>query len=213
TYEFAMSAHPQEDGTTEFRWYTVHENQTYWHAGIHTDTTAQKTEFNGFAFSYRPEVEGITQINLTGVTVETGDPIDIPEAPFTAFYVEDWGAIGTRLGVTGWTLENDSTTLVGDATISGDVTSTNWTAIRGGFGNSVRATDTEAIIVTGEIELVGGTAAQWNALRWGLFQHEDAGTLHYQYTDSAQWGYTQYPGTDSSAFVSNEAQAYGYLIT
>src|SRR5690606_7583431 len=99
---------------------------------------------------------------------------------FTAFYVEDWGAIGTRLDVTGWTLDNDSTTLVGDATISGDVTSTNWTAIRGGFGDPIMATPTEAVIVSGQIELVGGNAAHWNAIRWGLFNHEDEGVLNYQ---------------------------------
>src|SRR5690606_19642999 len=83
----------------------------------------------------------------------------------------------------------------------------------GGFGDPIMATPTEAVIVSGQIELVGGNAAHWNAIRWGLFNHEDEGVLNYQYTDSARWGYTQYPGTDSSAFVSNEAQAYGYLIT
>ncbi|HEX7071642.1 MAG TPA: T9SS type A sorting domain-containing protein [Rhodothermales bacterium] len=212
TYNFALSAHPLGDGTTEFRWYIVHEDQLYWHAGIHTDTTAAKTDFNGFLFAFRPEVEGVSEIDLTGVTVETGAPIEIPDPPFTAFYVQDWGAIGTRLAATGWRLTNDANTLVGDATLTGDVTSAQWTAIRGGFGNAVNATPDTAVIVTGQLE-INGEAAHWSAFRWGIFNQLDAGTLNYQYTDSARWGYTVNPGTDSAAFVSNESQSHGYLIS
>ena len=214
TYDFAMSVQPLADGSTEVRWYIFNEDgQSYWHAGTHIDTTAQKSEFNGFAFSYRPEVEGITGINLYAVQIDRGDPIDIPEAPFSAFYLDEWGALGTRLEATGWTLDNDSTTLVGDAYLSGDGMSSNWTAIRSGFGGTQSATLDEALIVSGQFEIIGGEVGEWNPFRWGLFNHPDVDELMNQYTDSALWGNTVNPGTDSAAFVSNEANALGYLVT
>ncbi|MGD8415130.1 MAG: T9SS type A sorting domain-containing protein, partial [Candidatus Latescibacterota bacterium] len=212
-YEFAMSVQPNVDGTTEVRWYIVSDDGvSYWHGGVHTDTTAQKTDFNGIAFSFRPEVEGVTGINLYAVQIDRGAPIELPERPFSSFYVDAWGAIGNRLDATGWTLDNDSTTLVGDAYLSGEGTSSNWTAIRGGFGDTQFATEDEALIVTGQFEILGADVDEWNPFRWGLYEHQDIGTLNNQYTDSAAWGYTENEGTDSAAFVSNESMAYGYLV-
>ena len=214
TYEFEMSAQPLADGTTEFRWYIMSDDgESYLHSGVHIDTVSQKTEFNGFVFSMQNGVETVTELNLYAVEVDRGAPIEIPEPIFSSFYVSDWGAIGTRLPGSGWTLDNDSTTLVGDAYISGDAAPGNWTAVRGGFGElPVKATLEEAVIISGEFE-INGDLDGWNPLRFGMFNHTDIGTLHNQYTDSAQWGYMQYEGTDSAAFVSNEASAYGYLIT
>ncbi len=215
-YEFEMSVQPLADGTTEFRWYLMHEDgESYLHSGIHIDTTAQKTEFNGFVFSHQAGDDAdVTEFNLYEVEVDRGAPIEIPDPIFSSFYIDEWGAIGTRLASSGWSLDNDTTTLVGDAYLSGPgSTSSNWSAIRGGFGPlPVTATLEEAVIVRGEME-INGTLANWGPMRFGIYNHTDIGTLNNQYTDSAQWGYTQYEGTDSAAFVSNESSAFGYLIT
>ena len=215
TYEFEMSVQPMADGTTEFRWYIMHEDgESYLQGGVHTDTTAQVTSFNGFAFSHQGGDEAeVTEFNLYAVQVDRGAPIEIPEPIFSSFYIDEWGASGTRLAGSGWTLDNDSTTLVGDAYLSGPgSTSASWTAIRGGFGSlPVTATLDEAVIVSGEFE-INGDLTGWNPLRFGIYNFIDGGTLHNQYTDSAIWGYTQYEGTDSAAFVSSES-TNGYLIT
>ncbi len=213
-YDFEISVQPLADGTTELNWFILSDDDvSYWHAGTHVDTTAQKTDFNGFTFSMQNGIEGITGINLYGVQVELGDPVTIPEKPFSSFYVDAWGGIGGRLAGSGWTIDNDSTTLVGDALLSGDAAPGNWTAVRGGFGESVSATLEEALIVSGELEIVGGDIDAWNPFRFGLFQHNDIGSLTNQYLPDAQWGYEENAGTDSAAFVSNEADAHGYLFT
>lgn len=216
-YEFELSVQPLADGTTEFRWYILHEDgESYLQSGVHIDTTAQKTEFNGFVFSHEGNDgnELVTEVNLYEVEVDRGAPIEIPEPIFSSFYVDQWGAIGTRLAGSGWTLDNDTTTLVGDAYLSGPgTTSSNWSAIRGGFGDlPVKATLEEALIVRGIIE-IDGSLEGWGPIRMGVYNHTDIGTLHNQFTDSAAWGYMQYEGTDSAAFNSNESSAYGYLIT
>lgn len=216
-YDFEISARPLADGTTEVSWYMFKTDESYWMGGTFIDTTAQKTDFNSIVFGINGgngiAETGITGLNVSNVEITTGDMITIPEAPFSKFFIDQWGDIGGRLLGSGWTLDNDSTTLVGDAYLSGDEAPSNWTAIRGGFGQTISATMEEALIVRGEFEIIGGHVNVWSPFRLGVFNHTDIGTLHHQYTDSAQWGYTEYAGTDSAAFVSNESSAHGYLLT
>ena len=157
-------------------------------------------------------VETVSAIDLYAVQVDKGAPIEVPEPIFSSFYVEDWGDIGNRLLGGGWSINNDSTTLVGDVSISGAEAPGNWTAVRGGFGGTFSADENEALIVRGEIE-INGDLDMWNPLRFGMYNHTDIGELNHQYTDSAQWGYIEYAGTDSAYFKSNEAGAYGFLVT
>ena len=225
TYEFAMSIQPMADNTAEIRWYIIDEDgENYLHSGTHidtwmyagTDSSTFKPTYNGFVFSHEGNDGNneLTNVDVLAVQVDLGDPIEIPEPIFSAFYISDWGAIGTRLASSGWTLDNDTTTFDGDAVLTGPGgTNSNWTAIRGGFGElPVTATVDEALIVRGEIE-IDGEFTGWNPIRMGVFNHTDIGSLSNALTDSAIWGYTQYAGTDSATFVSNEQSAYGYLIS
>jgi hypothetical protein len=118
-------------------------------------------------------------------------PFDQPELPLL---VEDWGFLGGR--VAGW---NISVGDPGDVSISGDQPLTSgWSAIRGGFPFLI-ATDGEAFKVSGKINFVGQGPHIWNAMRYGVFRHDDVGELEHADTDSARWS-------------GSEGSAYGYLL-
>lgn len=216
-YDFALSVRDRGDGTYEFRYSLTSEDGTsYWYADEAIDTTQASLTFNGVAFGLNNnQASSITSFTVSDVTVGLGQPIEIPEKPFSSFYVDQWGDLGGNLAGSGWTIKNDASTLVGDAVISGSgpVASGRWAVVVGGFGETVSATMDEALIVRGQFEIVGDDLTNWSPIRFGLFEFRDLGELHYQYTDSARWGYTRYAGTDSAAWVSNENQAYGYLFT
>lgn len=210
-YNFAFSVQPRSDGTNEVRWSLVHVNNTYWFAGTAIDTQQVTTKFNAVVFGIINNVTGgITGLKASQVTVTKGAPITIPEAPFSAFWVEDWGAINRA----GWPILNNADFLVGDGSMggTGNPPSGAWATLRGGFGANVRATQDQAVIVTGQLEFVGGGPTSWSALRFGLFNHPSAGTLHDKNTPTARWGTIQYANTDSARFVANET-GFGYMFS
>jgi hypothetical protein len=205
-YDFAISVRPISAGVNELKYYMVKQHAagtqtTYWLAGTDIDSSGIGSSFNGIAFGLNPgngaETSNIRGLSLSDVTVELTDPIDIPDAPFTSFYVSQWGSLGGRTG--GWRVEpgefDGNVSIVGDAAPAGS-----WATIRGGFGEDVSATDTKAITITGVIEFIGAGPETWSALRYGLFRHDSAGTLVGANTDTAKWD-------------GRENYAYGYLIT
>ena len=198
-YDFAISVQPLGDGTNEIRWYMFSEDkQSYWFGGTTIDTAQTTTQFNGICFGIGDDLPAeLTEFKVMAVHVDRGAPIEVPEAPFSPFYVANWGAIGRF----GWSVFNDSTTLVGDASMGGEGTPEgNWGTIRGGFNGDVVATQTKAIRVTGQLELVGDGLTSWSPLRYGLFYHDSSGVLEYQYTDSARWD-------------GSESYAHGYMFS
>ncbi|MBN2355596.1 T9SS type A sorting domain-containing protein, partial [candidate division KSB1 bacterium] len=182
-YNWAISVQPLGDGTNEVRWYMVEQNNKYWFGGTVIDTAGVTNKINGVCFGFNKDLEA-TQVNLYAVMVDLGDPIEIPEAPWEPFYVTQWGK--TSLG-TAWPVLNDSTYLDGDASIGDGAIPTNWSTIRGGFEDPVQATTKKAVIVSGQLEFVGGgCASAYTHLRYAL-TFQDSATLKYQYTDSAMW--------------------------
>ncbi|MDZ7723833.1 MAG: hypothetical protein U5R06_13755 [candidate division KSB1 bacterium] len=190
-YDWAISVQPLGDGTNEIRWYMMHEDETYWFGGTTIDTAQVATKFNGVAFGIGDDLPPeLTEFKLMDVTYRLGDPIKVPEAPFSSFYVADWGAAGYE----GWPILNDSTTLDGNAGMGADGPPDGWASLRGSFGTDVKATTEEAIIVEGKIEWVGGDCGDsYIPIRYALTFQADSlmnpaeGTLENQYTDSARW--------------------------
>ncbi|MBN1153844.1 T9SS type A sorting domain-containing protein, partial [candidate division KSB1 bacterium] len=152
---------------------------------------------NGILFGFNKDIEA-TQANLYEVMVDIGDPIDVPEAPWEAYYVTEWGFSGGKLG--GWDLTYGD--FDGDVNIGGTAAPAGWVAVRGGIEPYVlSAEEDRALVVTGKIELVGGGFEDLASLRYGLFYSDSAGSV------------VQDPALDS-AWVWNgtDEDHYGYLF-
>ncbi|MBN1398588.1 MAG: carbohydrate binding domain-containing protein, partial [Bacteroidetes bacterium] len=106
TYNFAISVKSVDDTTNEVRWYLIKTDNSYWYGGTITDVATTK-QFNGIIFGFNNDLEA-TQVNLKSVKAELGDAIDVPTAPWQAFYVDAWGK--TAQGKA-WPILNDSTYL------------------------------------------------------------------------------------------------------
>ena len=183
TYNWAMSVQPLGDGSNEVRWYMIEQNNKYWFGGTVIDTSMVTTKFNGVCFGFNNDLEA-TQVNLKLVKAELGAPIEVPAAPWQAFYVNQWGK--TNRG-TAWPVLNDSTYLDGDASLGNGAPPTGWSTIRGGFPDVVQATTEKAIIVTGQLEFVGGGCDNaYTHLRYAL-TYQDSIALTGQYADTARW--------------------------
>lgn len=188
-YNWAISVRPLGDGTNEIRWYLVEQNNKYWFGGIAIDTAEVTTKFNGICFGFNKDLLA-TQVNLMEVKVDLGKPIEIPEAPWEAYYVSNWGFSGGHLG--GWSLTMGE--FEGDVTIGGTAAPTGWSALRGSLEPYVLTAEKDrALIVTGKIELVGGGFQDLGSLRFGLFYSDSAGTLKQDPNLDSNWVWT---GTD-----------------
>ncbi len=181
-YNWAISVHQLPDGSNEVRWYMVAQDNKYWFGGTTIDTSAASAKFNGVIFGFNKDQEA-TQVNFYMVEVDRGAPITVPEEPWEPFYVNQWGK---NSNAPAWPIMNDSTYLDGDAGIGNGAKPTGWSSIRGGF-DAVELRPGKALIVTGQMELVGGGGgAGYTHLRYSL-TYQDSTTLQYQYTDSAKW--------------------------
>ncbi|MDZ7288765.1 MAG: T9SS type A sorting domain-containing protein [candidate division KSB1 bacterium] len=193
-YNWAISVRPLGDGSNEIRWYLVEKDKKYWFGGIAIDTAEVSTKFNGICFGFNNDTKA-TRVNLYAVKVDLGKPIDIPEAPWEAYYVETWGFIGGRIG--GWKFTPGD--FAGNVTISGNAPPTSWSAIRGGFFEPIKPTGDKALVITGQMEFVGGGFEAWSSLRFGVFYSDSAGTVITTPVDSTRWSGT-------------ENHHYGYLF-
>ena len=181
---------------------------TYYFGGSFIDTSSIAPTFNGVCFAVHaggsgenPDLRGV---KLTDVRVDTGTPFTLPEAPWSAYYVDQWGFLGGRQG--NWYFVPDSEGVIGNAGISVDATSSvEWAAIRGGFVEPVTATTDKALIVTGNIEFVGAGIDTWSGLRYGLFMHDSAGTVILD-TSTATL-------PDSTRWSGSESYSHGYMFT
>ncbi|MDM7925434.1 MAG: T9SS type A sorting domain-containing protein [bacterium] len=181
-YNWAISVQPLAGGGNEIRWYMVKDDNKYWYGGTVVDTSAVTAKFNAISFGFNSD-QNATQVNFNEVQVALGEPITVPEAPWEPFYVNQWGKNGNA---TAWPILNDATFLDGDAGIGNGAKPTGWSSIRGGF-DAVELRPGKALIVTGQMELVGGGGgAGYTHLRYAL-TYIDSTTLQYQYTDSAKW--------------------------
>ncbi len=214
TYDFAISVISIDDTTNEVKWYMIEENNKYWYGGTVIDTSVTK-KFNSILFGIN-DVD-FTEFNIIGASAELGDPIEIPEAPWESYYVDQWGLSGEYNSI--WPILNDSTTLVGDATIAGEYVS-GWKGLQGGFGQDVEISTEKAIIVEGKIKFVGASAeAAYTPLRYALTYQDSNSTLVNALTDSATWshtgnhfGYGFHPRTGAGT-MSNGAGGSGTVWT
>jgi len=206
TYNFAISVQPKADGTKELRFYIVKEDNSYWWGGTLIDTTTIAPTFNGVCFSLNSS-NPITGMYLEDVQVDMGDPIVVPEAPWQAYYVENWGFIGAKTG--GWKLTPGD--VIGNATISGNRKSYGWSAVRGAFIDPVDLTTKKALIVTGKMELIGGGFEGWSSLRIGLTYNPNPGKLN-QTENGYEWSGSE-AGNTGYLFIphsgKNDLTAWG----
>ncbi|MBU1115203.1 MAG: T9SS type A sorting domain-containing protein, partial [Bacteroidetes bacterium] len=183
-YDFAISVRSVDDTTNEVKWYMIAKDNSYWFGGTVIDKSTTK-KFNSVIFGIN-EVE-YTAFNVIAMKVDLGDPIIVPEAPWQSYYIDQWGLSAEYNTL--WPILNDTNTLVGDASMGGDVVS-GWKGLQGGFGQDVSITTEKAVIVKGQIEFVGADAGDaYTVLRYALTYQDSNSTLQNALTDSATWSH------------------------
>ncbi len=217
TYDFAFSFHPLSDGTKRVNFYLIKEGTptAYWYGGsyvVQDSGSMMSTDTLNAVCIGLEKLSNMTSMAVSDVHVSLGSDITIPPAPFQAFYLDQWGMFG-RTG--GWHFVVDPDTIIGNAGIAGTTGPTgNWATIRGGFTIPVTATQSKAIIVSGDITFVGNGPVTWSGIRYGLFNILDStSSVQYVYSDSANWGTIANKGTDSVKFVAGSENARGYMFT
>jgi hypothetical protein len=210
TYNWAISVQQINDTTDEIRWYieAVHaagEQASYWFGGIAQDTTLTN-KLNGVAF-WLKDGEA-TQFNVIDAYIDLGNPIEIPPKPWQKFYIpaELWGFY-SRTG--GWQMSQPD--VDGNTSISGSAAVTDWASVRGGFGRTINFSDLPpdtALVVTGDLEFVGGGFDGWSGLRFGLFYSDSAGVVDstangpmWSGTEAYSSGYLFCPNSGTNANV------------
>jgi hypothetical protein len=205
-YNWAISVTALASGSNEVRFYIEKQHaagqaSTYWTGGTGIDATPVTRKFNFISFWTNNDIDAsVTGMNFTGVTVQKGNPITVTTPPWAAFYVDNWGASRG----TAWKIKNDSTYLVGDAMMSG-ASKPAGASLSGGFGEAIPVAVGEAIIVTGQLEYVGGGAGPaYTGLRYAL-TFQDSLKLNNKNRDSALWV--------TSAPSGATKGSYGYEFT
>jgi hypothetical protein len=166
----------------------VKTDNKYWFAGS-VKAPALTKKFNGVAFWFRDGA--VTQFNILDAQVDLADPIEIPEAPFEAYYTDAWGFSGGQMG--GWSFNAGDVT--GNGGMGGNAPNTGLAALRTGFESlTPRAGAGNALLITGSIEFVGGGFEAANSFRFGIFQGDSAGSVITDATpdngDSTRWSGT-----------------------
>lgn len=132
TYNFGISVKMINDTTSEVKWYLVEENNKYWFGGSQI-VKAKTDKFNGISFGVNNDSHA-KQFNLMEVKAQLGDHVVVPEAPWEAYYVDQWGLASEGKA---WPILNNAETLVGDATMGNGAPPTGWATMRGGFGQDL----------------------------------------------------------------------------
>ncbi|MBN1398419.1 MAG: T9SS type A sorting domain-containing protein, partial [Bacteroidetes bacterium] len=210
TYDWAISVKSVNDTTNEIAWYFKKTDDSYWFGGtVQAQSTAK--QFNGINFGFNNDLEA-TQVNLIEVQVDKGETIDVPIAPWQEYYVSDWGILGSRYG--GWTFQADPEGIVGNAGIGGTAANTGWAVVRAALDGTFIPTVERPLMVTGEVEFVGGGFEAPSSFRLGLFQNDNAGSVIVDATpadgDSTRWsgsevatsGYLFVPTSGTNAMLS-----------
>ena len=157
----------------------------YWFGGTVRDTAVTK-KFNSILFGIN-EVPW-TEFKVIGMQVDLGNPITVPEAPWEAYYIDQWGLSGEYN--TNWPILNDSDYVVGDAAMGGDPAA-GWKGLQGGFGQNVGISTTKAVIVKGQQQFVGADADLSIYSNTYAFTYQDSNsTLQNALTDSATSSHT-----------------------
>jgi len=205
-YDWAISVTALANGTNEVRFYIEKQHaagvaSTFWTGGTGIDQGAVSRKFNFISFWTNNDIAAtVTGMNLTAVTVQKGNPITVPAAPWAAFYVDNWGSSRGNA----WKIKNDSTYLVGDAMMSG-ASKPSGASLSGGFLEAIPIAVGEAIIVSGSLEYVGGGAGPaYTGLRYAL-TFQDSMKLNNRLRDSAAWV--------TSAPSGATKGSYGYEFT
>jgi hypothetical protein len=228
-YDWKISVQALSDGTNEIRFYiekqhAANQQTTYWTGGIGIDKGAVSRKFNFIEFWTNNDIEAsTTAFKLYAVKVDKGAPITVTAAPWQAFYVDinQWAFIGPRIN--GWKFTPGD--VVGNATISGTAPNTSWAAIRGSFVDPMPLSTTKALVVTGNVEFVGGPVNTIpGSFRYGLFYSTQAGKIDTTSKDLMSWngletytsGYLFTPPNSSTgllnwAGVSKSASAGGVI--
>jgi hypothetical protein len=199
-YDFAWSVQPLATGGKELRWYLIKQGTPtpYWFGGTVLDTTANVPKFNSLCFAVNGQDTLIRALKFTNVVVKTGAPITVPEAPWQAYYVDQWGFINASATNTnrmmGWQFVPGG--VIGDAGVKGPAyTSDNWVALRGAFFEPITPTTSKALIVTGKMEFIGGGFDSWSGLRYALCYSDSAGKVikdtSAELIDSTRWSGTE----------------------
>ncbi|MDP2885782.1 MAG: T9SS type A sorting domain-containing protein [Ignavibacteria bacterium] len=187
TYDFAISVQPLSNGTQELRFYLKKPDNSYWFGGTFIDTTVTRktTKFNSvtFALNNGNGNVNVRAMKVIDMQVDMGAPIVVPEAPWQAYYIDQWGFLGGRMY--GWKFTPGD--VVGNATISGTAPNGKWSAVRGGFFEAITPTVQKALVVTGKMELVGGGFQAVSSLRFGVFYSTRAGKVVATPVDSTRW--------------------------
>lgn len=154
---------------------------------------------------------GIQFTSKSGTTANTPtmyvDDIIISR-PIESTIVTQWGVFA-RGPAPNWKFVPGTTD--GSAGLSGTVAPAGpWSVIRGGFIEPVKATEQKAIIVTGKMMFTGAGPETWSAIRYGLFNHDSAGTVINAGTDSAKW---MRKVNDTTYLAAKENNARGYMFS
>jgi hypothetical protein len=202
TYNFDITVQPLANGTTQLSFYLIKDDNKYYFGGTSIDTVTwrKQTKFNSVCFSIMQGNNNVDvrSVSLIAVKLNMGTPTVIPVAPWQAYYISNWGFFGGKNGG-GWKYSTDG--IVGDGTISGAKGPAGWAAIRGGFVGAVKPTTSKAVIVKGQMELVGGGFEAWSSLNLGLFYNSSPGTVD----TSGGLATAKWSGTDNNEF--------GYIFT
>ncbi len=187
TYNFAISVKMIDDTTSQVNWYLVESTNKYWFGGSEI-VKAKTDKFNGISFGINNDSEA-KQFQVMSVKATLGDDITVPEAPWESYYVDQWGK-GSSAGA--WPVLNDSTTLVGDATMGdGSAKPSGWATLRGAFGQNLKLKTDKELIVKGQLQFVGGGGGDaYTHFRYAM-TFQDSATLKGALTDTAYWSSTK----------------------
>jgi len=218
TYNFAISVRPLGNGTNEIKWYIIKTDNSYWSGGTAIDDEMITTQYNGVCFAIQGSATStnaaMREMKLEDVKLSMGNPITIPDPPFKSYYIDTWGFIGNRTN--GWTLTPGD--VIGNFSLSGSTPPYGFVAVRGGFDYPVTPTTDKAIIITGQMEFVGGGFDLANSLRYGLFFTENPGTLAnkvWSTSENNTSGYLFLPpsGKNGAAeWWTNKYGSYGAVV-
>ena len=204
-YDWAISVQPLSGGGNQVNWYFVQEHAAgttnyYWWGGSFVDPTPVVTQFNSIGFGVNSDIDATCKrVNIRNVQVDLTTPITVPAAPWQAYYVSQWGFLGGRMY--GWNFIQGA--LIGNAGIGGTAPNQKWAAVRGGF-QALTPTATNAMVLTGSVEFVGGGYYTPGSFRFGPFYSTQAGNV---VLDTAK---ATLP--DSTRWDGNEYYTSGYLF-